>query len=147
MLITLYRIAHLLAKYHIPFFPKLIKIIIFLLFHCVIPPSCIIGQGTKLWHHGLGIIIHPNVTIGKNCHIYNHVVFGGGHDGPHGPPVDIVIGDNVTIGAGAKILCKETKLLIGKGSTIAANAVVLGNVPPYSVVAGVPAIIVKTKST
>ncbi|MCK5679392.1 hypothetical protein KAI46_01105 [bacterium] len=82
MLMTLYRTSHLLAKYNIPFSQKLIKITIFLLFHCVIPPSCSIGKGTTLWNHGLGIIIHPNVPIGQNCHIYNHVVFGGGHDEP-----------------------------------------------------------------
>ena len=143
----LYEIEHSLWKRHIPFLPRIIKALIYVFFHCVIPPECSIGKGTVLWHHGLGIVIHPNVRIGNNCHLYNHVVLGGGHDGPDGPPVDIRIGDNVTITTGAKVLCRDTLLVIGENSIIGANAVVLNDVPPNVVMGGIPARVLKQKSS
>jgi len=84
-------------------------------------------------------LVHPDVEFGEGCNIYNQVVIGGGHDGPDGPPIRIIIGNRVNIGAGAKILCKSGILRIGDGSTIAANAVVLSDVPSNSLAAGIPA--------
>jgi hypothetical protein len=94
-------------------------------FECVIPPECSIGEGTRLWHHGLGAILHPDVKIGRNCNTYNYAALVGGHDGPAGPPIRIIVGDNVNIGNGAKLLCKSGLLSIGDGSGIGANAVML----------------------
>lgn len=146
MLLILYKIAQFLCMFKVPILPKMIKGIIYFFFHCVIPPECRIGKGTTFWHHGLGVIIHPDVEIGNNCQIYNHVVFGGGHDGPAGPPFKIIVGENVVVAAGAKILCSGETLTIGANSSIAANAVVLDDVPPGVVVGGVPARIVKWKN-
>jgi serine O-acetyltransferase len=143
--LTLYRFAHFLWLKRIPVLPRVLKGLTFLVFHCVIPPECVIGRGTRLFHSGLGIIIHPSTTIGEHCNIYNHVVFGGGHDGPDGPPIAIVIGNHCNVAAGAKILCRDALLTIGNNVTIAANAVVLSRVPNDVVVAGVPARIVKHK--
>ena len=67
------------------------------------------------------------------------MVFGGGHDGPDGPPIRIIVGNRVNISAGAKVMCKSGTLTIGDGSTIAANAVVLADVPPNSIAVGMPA--------
>lgn len=125
--------------HHIPFVPGLIKSTNFFLFGALVPPECSIGPGTKLHHHGASIIIHPDTEIGSDCNIYNQVVIGGGHDGPDGPPVRIIIGDRVNISCGAKVLCKEGTLRIGDGSTVAANAVVLSDVPPGSLAIGIPA--------
>lgn len=136
----------LFHRIKLPILSRITKLSIRLLFCCVVPPECKIGINTKFWHNGLGVIIHPNVIIGNECNIYNHVVMGGGHDGPDGPPIKIIIGDSVNIGTGAKILCKKDTLYIGSHSTIGANAVVIDDVPPYSVVGGIPARVLKFKT-
>lgn len=54
-------------------------------------------------------------------------------------PIRIIVGNRVNISCGAKVLCKAGTLRIGDGSTIAANAVVLSDVPPDSLAIGIPA--------
>lgn len=86
--------------------------------------------------HGLnGIIIHPSVRIGKNVTIMQQVTIGTRHENK-----SAVIGDHCFIGAGAKIL---GNIIIGNNVKIGANAVVLDSVPDNCTVAGVPAQIVK----
>ena len=139
MLLRIYRLARWSYLHHIPVLPRLLKAVIYLVFNCVLPPECVIGRGTKLWHNGLGIMIHPSVEIGENCNIYNFSAIGGGYDGPQGPPIRIVIGNSVNIGNGAKVLCKAGVLRIGDGSTVGSNSVVLSDVPPQSIAVGIPA--------
>ncbi len=55
-----------------------------------------------LEHYALGIVIHPNVTIGDVCPIYHHVIIAG--ELPLDSPERIVIGNRVTIGDNAVIL-------------------------------------------
>lgn len=143
--LKIYRLSNFLYRRRIPLLPKLLKAINYVIFNCVIPPECVIGKGTRLSHSGLGVIIHPGTIIGKNCNIYNHVVFGGGNDGQGGPPTRIIIGDNCNISVGAKILAKGV-LEIGHDSTIGAGAVVLSHIPPNSVAVGIPAKVVKSKT-
>lgn len=138
MLLRLHSISSSLLEAGVPFLPQLLKTIIYIIYHCILPPECHIGKGTKFWHSGLGVVIHPETTIGRNCNVYNHVVIGGGYDGPGGPPVKINIGDNVNLGAGSKILCKKPPMIIGPNSTIGANAVVLNDVPSNAIVGGIP---------
>lgn len=145
MPIKIYRLASFFYKNRIPFLPKILKALNYFVFNCVIPPECEIGEGTRLWHSGLGVVIHPSTQIGKNCNIYNFIVFGGAYDGPDGPPISIVIGNNCNISAGVKILCKQGVLSIGNNCTIAANAVVLSDLPPYSIAGGIPAKVLKNK--
>ncbi|WP_264982366.1 serine O-acetyltransferase [Pseudodesulfovibrio portus] len=145
MLLFLHKVQHRLYTYKVPLIPQLIKGFIFLIFGCVLPPQVAIGSNTRLWHHGLGVIFHPGSSIGQNCNIYNHVVLGGGHDGPDGLPVRIIVEDNVNIGAGAKILCRKPPLILREGTTVAANAVVMSDTIKGEVVAGVPAVRVKIK--
>ncbi len=139
MLLRLHRLSHWLYLHRIPLVPRVLKAVIYFVYNCVLPPEAKIGKGSRLWHSGLGIILHPNTEIGEDCNIYNHVIFGGGHDAPDGPPIRIVVGCDVTIGAGAKILCKHESLTIGDHCSIGANAVVLDDVPAHSVAVGVPA--------
>ncbi len=89
-----------------------------------IPAECTIGKGFRIHHFG-GVIFHPSTKIGDNCTIYQEVTLGdkGGYGGAP------VIGDNVTIGAGAKILGGIT---IGNNSKIGALTLVSKNVPEYS---------------
>lgn len=79
----------------------------------------------KLPHGLYGIIISHNAVIGSNCTIFHQVAIG---EGKGGAPI---IGDNVLIGAGAKII---GNIRIGSNSRIGANAVVISDVPANSVV-------------
>ena len=98
-----------------------------------IPVECKIGKGFRIYHFG-GIMFHPSVEIGENCTIYHDVTIGdkGGHGGA------ARIGDNVLIGAGAKIIGEIT---IGNNCKIGANSVIDRNVPDDSVAFGNPMIL------
>ena len=139
MIQTLHSVARWCYLHRVPFIPELIRKTNFVLFGALVPPQCRIGAGTKLHHHALCTIIHPDTEIGRDCNIYTQVVIGGAHDGPDGPPIRIIIGNRVNISCGAKVLCKSGTLRIGDGSTIAANAVVLSDVPPDALAIGIPA--------
>ncbi|MBE9029531.1 hypothetical protein IQ266_07110 [filamentous cyanobacterium LEGE 11480] len=92
-----------------------------------------------LEHYGLGVVIHPNVTIGNNVRIYQHVTVAV--RSAIGSPHRIYIGNNVLIGAGAVIVSPENQgLSIGDNVKIGANAVVTKDVPSDTTVVGVPAI-------
>jgi len=83
------------------------------------------------------IILHSDVKMGKNCSIGPGVIIGT--RGLSGQGVSI-IGDNVYIGVGAKIL---GEIKIGNNVKIGANAVVLEDVPDGATVVGIPAKIVR----
>lgn len=88
--------------------------------------------------HGTGVVIGETAVIGDDVTIYQGVTLGGtGKDTGKRHPT---IGNNVMIGAGAKVL---GPLVIGDNSRIAAGAVVLNDIPPNSTAVGVPARIVK----
>lgn len=85
--------------------------------------------------HPTGIVIHENVKIGTNCMIMQQVTIG--QLSGEGVPI---IGSNVYIGAGAKVL---GPIRIGDGARIGANAVVLIDLPSESTAVGVPAKIIR----
>lgn len=88
--------------------------------------------------HGTGVVIGETAVIGDDVTIYQGVTLGGtGKDTGKRHPT---IGNNVMIGAGAKVL---GPLTIGDNSRIAAGAVVLSDIPPNSTAVGVPARVVK----
>jgi serine O-acetyltransferase len=97
-----------------------------------IPVEAQIGKGLRIHHFG-GIILHPEVVIGDYCTLYHDVTLGDRGGWGSAPR----IGNNVLIGAGAKVL---GDIEIGDGSMIGANAVVLTSVPPNSIAVGVPAV-------
>ncbi len=102
-----------------------------------IHPSAQIGKGVFI-DHGMGVVIGETAIVGDFCTIYQGVTLGGtGKDKGKRHPT---IGRNVTIGSGAKVLGPFT---VGDNSKIAANAVVLSEIPPNSTCVGVPAHIVK----
>jgi serine O-acetyltransferase len=145
MLLKLHSIGRWCHLHHVPVVPRLIKVLMFVFFNCILPPEVSVGTGTTFHHHGWCVLVHESVEFGSNCNIYNQITIGGGHDGPDGPPIRIVIGNNVNISTGAKVLCKSGTLTIGDGATIAANAVVLSDVPPNTVAVGMPARIIPKK--
>lgn len=97
-----------------------------------IHPAAVVGSGLFI-DHALGVVVGETAEIGTDVTIYQGVTLGGTalEAGKRHPTV----GDRVTIGAGAKVLGPIT---IGNGSRIGANAVVVRDVPPDSVVVGVP---------
>ncbi|WP_082890472.1 serine O-acetyltransferase [Halotalea alkalilenta] len=93
-----------------------------------------IGAGLILPHPN-GVVIGEKVIIGKNCTIYQQVTLGGGKVGDQSSGNYPVIGDNVTIYAGAKVL---GSIKIGDNVIIGANAVIIKDVPSKAVAVGVP---------
>ena len=102
-----------------------------------IHPGAQIGRRLVI-DHGMGTVIGETAEIGDDCIIYHGVTLGGtGKDTGKRHPT---VGSNVMIGAGAKLL---GAFAVGDNSRIAANAVVLSEVPAGSTAAGVPARIVR----
>jgi serine O-acetyltransferase len=104
-----------------------------------LPCEVEIGRNFVIDHFG-GIVISGYAKFGDNCRIRNGVVVGLKNVEELGAPV---IGNNVDIGAGAKVL---GKINIGNNVLIGANAVVISNVPDNSIAVGVPATIRPRKS-
>ena len=99
-----------------------------------LPCEADIGKNFIIDHFG-GIVVSGYAKLGDNCRIRNGVVIGLKNVEEIGAPV---IGNNVDIGAGAKVLGKIT---IGNNVLIGANAVVISDVPDNSIAVGVPAVI------
>ena len=97
-----------------------------------VPASARIDQGFYIGHFG-AIIVHPRTVMGRGCSVGQGVTIGTRGQGSVGVPV---LGDNVYVGAGAKVL---GGIRIGDNVAIGANAVVVQDVPANSVAVGVPA--------
>ena len=123
-----------------PLLPKLLWHLQYLLFNSSVPGSCTLMKGTKFAYGGIGGVIHARAVVGRNCMIGQGVTIGG-KSGWYEVPV---IGDNVEIHAGARVL---GPVKIGDNVIIGANAVVVKDVPDNCVVAGVPARIIKDNMT
>ena len=134
--ISIYRLSHFLYLHHIPFLPKLLQYTIYLLYNCWIPYNCKIGKGTKLGYGGIAVVIHKDAVIGENCIIGTCVTIGG-NKANSGLPI---IGDSCYIASGAKVF---GEIVIGNESFIGANAVVTKSAPKRSLIAGIPAKVVK----
>ncbi len=96
-----------------------------------IDPQATIGDGFYVGHIG-GVHINPQAVLGKNCDIAHRVTIGASAMGRQGAPI---LGDEVYVGTGAAIV---GKIRIGSGAKIAANTLVISNVPDGATVMGVP---------
>ena len=102
-----------------------------------IHPAAQIGRGLFI-DHGMGVVIGETTQIGDNCTLYQGVTLGGtGKDQGKRHPT---LGNNVLVGAGAKVLGPFT---VGDNARVAAGAVVLAAVPEDATAVGVPARVVK----
>ena len=102
-----------------------------------IHPGATIGHGLFI-DHGAGVVIGETCEIGDHCTLYQGVTLGGtGKDVGKRHPT---LGDNVMIGAGAKVL---GPFRIGDNAKIAAGAVVLKEIPDNSTAVGIPARVVR----
>ena len=103
----------------------------------VVNIGAVIGEGTMI---DMGAVLGGRAIVGKNCHIGAGAVLAGVVEPASAVPV--VIEDEVLIGANAVVIegCR-----VGKGAVVAAGAVVVKDVAPNTVVAGVPAKVLKDK--
>jgi serine O-acetyltransferase len=131
-----HRFAHKLYTLGIPFIPRLISHIARFLTGIEIHPGARIGQSVFI-DHGMGVVIGETAIIGDYVLIYQGVTLGGtGKElGKRHP----TLGENVVVGAGAKVL---GNILIGNNVRIGAGSVVLRDVPSDCTVVGVPGRIV-----
>jgi serine O-acetyltransferase len=103
-----------------------------LVYSASIPGKASIGENVFFHHGGLGVVINAAAVIERDCEIGVHVVLGGRAPQRGAPHLE----RGVIAHAGAKII---GPIRVGAGAVIAANAVVLEDVPPRCLVAGVPA--------
>lgn len=105
---------------------------------CDIKYSTKIGKGFVIYHSAHGSVISPETIIGCNVSLRQNTTIGAkSFDGAEKSPI---IKDNVTIGPN---VCIIGNITIGEGAIIGAGAVVVKDVPPYSIVAGNPAKVIK----
>ena len=128
-----YRISHYLYINKLFFLARLISQISRFFTGIEIHPGAKIGRGLVI-DHGMGVVIGETSEIGDNVLLYHGVTLGGtGKDKGKRHPT---VGNNVVIGAGAKVL---GPIYIGSNSNIGANSVVLNNVPEGATAVGIPA--------
>lgn len=130
--IHFYYIARWLYEKHVPLLPKIIQLLIFLIYNSKLPPSAKIGKGSFLVCKGIGVVIIDNAILGEGCRIgIGSRVVG------KGPYKNVAqIGNNVFIGPGAVVV---GAVIIEDNVVIAPNSVVTKSVPEGAVVGGVPA--------
>jgi len=97
--------------------------------------GAVVGEGTMI---DMNAVLGGRATVGKNCHIGAGTVLAGVVEPPSAKPV--IVEDDVVIGANAVVLEGVT---VGKGAVVAAGAIVTEDVPPNTVVAGMPARVIK----
>jgi serine O-acetyltransferase len=134
--IFFHRMAHFLYRKRILFFPRMISEFSRWLTGIEIHPGAIIGKEVVI-DHGMGVVIGETAIIGDRVLIYHGVTLGSAviMQGKRHPTV----ADDVTIGAGSKILGNVT---VGKNAKIGANSVVITDVPPNTIAVGIPARII-----
>lgn len=105
-----------------------------------IPYTVVFGKGVRFAHRAPGCVLHPQTRIGDNVHIYQGVTLGLAKpwESVRGGGYIIDVQSNVILCAGAKILSKGN-LVIGKGTIVAANAVLTCSTGEDEIWAGIPA--------
>ena len=132
-----YRIAHLFYINNFRFIAKIISQISRFFTGIEIHPAAIIGRGLLI-DHGMGVVIGETAEIGDGCTIFHGVTLGG--TGKERGKRHPTLRNGVFVGAGAKIL---GNVVIGNNVKIGANAVVLHDVPDDVTAVGVPARVVR----
>ncbi|HID81789.1 MAG TPA: serine O-acetyltransferase [Chromatiales bacterium] len=137
--IIMHRISHALSNKGFKWLARLLSNIVRLLTGIEIHPGAKIGRRFFI-DHGMGVVIGETAEIGDDCTLYQGVTLGGTSwdKGKRHP----TLGNNVVIGAGAKVL---GPFMIGEGARIGSNAVVLREVPPGATVVGIPGHVIGSK--
>ncbi len=117
---------------------RVVKTLNFVLHKCLLPAEAEVGGGVILEHYALGIVMHPQVRIGRRCRVYHHVTLAG--ETWIGSPHFITLEDDVTIGAHSIVVARpNASLTIGRHSVLGAGSVLTKDIPPYETWAGNPA--------
>ena len=135
--VLLYRVSHKLYESKKFFAARLVSQGARFLTGIEIHPGAKIGRGLFI-DHGSGVVIGETAEIGDNCTLYQGVTLGG--TGKHVGKRHPTLGNNVMVGSGAKVL---GPFRIGDNSKIAANAVVLDEIPDNCTAVGIPARVVR----
>jgi serine O-acetyltransferase len=127
-----HRVAHALGEAGVPFVPRLLAYLTRAVTGVEIHPAARIGREFFI-DHGSGVVIGETAEIGERVTLYQGVTLGGTgfQRGKRHP----TLGDNVTVGSGAKLL---GPIAVGDGAKIGANTVVIEDVPPGATVVGNP---------
>jgi len=136
-----YRFAHWMWKKRVPFLPRALSQFSRFITGIEIHPGATIGSGLFI-DHGMGVVIGETTEIGNDVTLYHGVTLGGttwNKEKRHP-----TLGNNVLVGAGAKILGAIT---LGNNVRVGANSVVVKDVPPCCTVVGIPGRVIQTKGT
>jgi serine O-acetyltransferase len=127
-----HRLAHALRGAGVPLLPRVIAYLTRAVTGVEIHPAAEIGRGFFI-DHGSGVVIGETARIGDRVTLYQGVTLGGTgfQRGKRHP----TLGDNVTVGSGAKLL---GPIAVGDGAKVGANTVVVEDVPPGATVVGNP---------
>jgi serine O-acetyltransferase len=127
-----HRAAHALMAAGVPILPRVIAYMTRAVTGVEIHPAAVIGKEFFI-DHGAGVVIGETAVIGDCVTLYQGVTLGGTgfQRGKRHP----TLGDNVTVGSGAKLL---GPIAVGDGAKVGANTVVVEDVPPGATVVGNP---------
>lgn len=131
--IIMHRFSHSLSNKGLKWLARMFSNVVRLYTGIEIHPGAVIGRRFFI-DHGMGIVIGETAKIGDDCSMYHGVTLGGTSwsSGKRHP----TLGNNVVVGAGAKIL---GPIMINDGARVGSNAVVVKDVPANTTVIGVPA--------
>lgn len=128
-----HRVSHALWRWRLRFLARMISQVTRFFTGVEIHPGARIGRRLFI-DHGMGVVIGETAEIGDDCVLYHGVTLGGTHtDNIKRHPT---LGNRVLVGTGAKLL---GNILIGDDVSIGANAVVLSDAPAGSTLVGIPA--------
>lgn len=138
--VMLYRTGRYFRTRGYKMLAKLIEKLIHRWCYCEISTTADIGSGFSIYHP-FGLVVGTDVQAGRNLTLSMDVVLGGniGKQRPDGS-VKPILGDNVNIGAGSKVV---GPINIGNNCIVGANSVVTKSMPANSIIAGVPAQVIK----
>jgi serine O-acetyltransferase len=135
--VIVYRLSHALWNVRLKWLARWFSTLGRWLTGIEIHPAAKIGRRFFI-DHGMGVVVGETAEIGDDCTLYHGVTLGGTtwKKGKRHP----TLGDDVVVGAGAKVLGPIT---VGPGARIGSNAVVVKDVPPGATVVGIPGRVVK----
>jgi serine O-acetyltransferase len=136
-LIRMHKTSRWLYRSRLKMPSRIVDGVIRILFAARIPAQASIDPTVHFSHNALAVVVTRDAQIGPRCMIGMHVLLGSRWPIAGGP----ILEEDVVVHAGAKII---GPVRIGRGSVIGANAVVLSDIPPFSLAVGVPAVIKKT---
>lgn len=136
-IVRLHKFSRWLLERRLSRLARVVERLIRLIYAARIPAEADIDPTVHFSHNALAVVITKRATIGARCQIGLQVLLGSRWPLEGGPKLE----EDVIVHSGAKVIGPIT---IGRGSVIGANAVVLEDIPPHSLVVGVPGVVKKS---